>query len=247
MNGCSPSRPFGCPESSVLSRKKAWTQGRKTSRGSSNPHFDMAHPRLDASSIRNQYATHLQAGLALSLVLLLGAVHLSPPLGREVEPTIRGHEAAALRHVQSTRQAQAPPAPPTPMPPQVLPREKVVESPSVEFDPSLGLDATVDRSDGGTKRPDCGGRRSLRGKTYYPPSALRAGLEGRVRVKFVVGKDGDIESPTIADGAGALLNRAALRAVRRLECTPGREQSRPVEAERTKTVVFALPEKMDGS
>ena len=207
----------------------------------------MSHPRLEASSIRNQYATHLQAGLALSLVFILGVVHLSPSLDREVEPMMRGQETADLLHVQSTRQAQTPPALPTPTLPQVLPRERIADSPSVEFDPSLGLDATVDQGDEVIKRPDCGGLQSLREKTHYPPSALTEGLEGRVLVEFVVDKNGDIETPKVADGAHEVLNQAALRAVRRLECTPGRKQSRPVRAKMTQVVVFALPERMVGA
>jgi protein TonB len=207
----------------------------------------MSHPRLEASSIRTQYATHLQAGLALSLVFLLGVVHLSPRLDREVEPMMREQETADLRSVQSTRQAQAPPTPPTPTLPQVLPRETIADPPSVDFDPSLGLDATVDQSDEAIKRPDCGGLQSLRKKTHYPPSALMEGLEGRVLVEFVVDKNGDVEAPKVADGSHEVLNQAALRAVRRLECTPGRKRPRPVRAKMTQIVVFALPKTMDPS
>jgi TonB family protein len=201
----------------------------------------MAHPRLDASSLRHRYGIHLQVGIALSLALLLAAAHLSPDFHRETEPTIRKQETADLRHVQSTGQAPTPPAQPTPMLPQVVPREEIAESPSVEFDPSLGLDATSNQSDGINRRPDCGGPRSLREKTYNPPSARTEGVEGRVLVEFVVDEDGDIESPEVANGAGELLNQAALRAVRRLECTPARQRPRPAKAKMTKLVVFELP------
>jgi protein TonB len=215
--------------------------------GSSIPKLDMAHPRLEVSSIRNRYATHLQVGLALSLVLILAATHLSLPFNKEADPAVRKQKAVDLRHVQSTGQAPAPPPPSTPMVPRVVPREEIVESPSVEFNSSLTLDATSDQGSGAAVRPDCGGLQSLREKTYYPTSALTEGLEGRVLVEFIVGEDGDIESPEVVDGVSKILNQAALRAVRRLKCTPGRKRSRPVEAELTKTVVFALPEKMDAS
>lgn len=206
----------------------------------------MAHPRLDASSLRQRYGIHLQVGIALSLSLLLAAAHLFPGVYQEPEPTIRQREIADLRHVQSTGQTPpSPPAPPAPVLPQVTPREKVVAPPSVEFAPSLSLDATPTRSDGANRRPDCGGSRSLREKTYYPPSALTEGLEGRVLVEFVVDEDGDIKNPTVADGSDEVLNRAALRAVRRLECTAARRRSRPVRATTTRLVVFALPQRMD--
>jgi protein TonB len=204
----------------------------------------MAHPRLEASSLRPQYGTHLQVGLALSLAVLLAVAHFSPSLDKETNPTIQTQETADLRHVQSTGQAQAPPVPPTPMLPQVVPGEEIAESPSVEFDPSLGLDATGNQSDEVAKRPDCGGPQSLRKKTYYPPSALSESVEGRVLVEFVVDEDGNIESPEVADGAGELLNQAALRAVRRLKCTPARQRARPVKAKMTKLVVFALPKEL---
>lgn len=208
----------------------------------------MAHPRLDASSVRAQYGTSLQAGLALSLASLLAIVHLPLPLDRkplyrESEST-RKQEAIDLRHVRSTRQAQAPPSPPTPPVPQVVPSEEIAESPSPEFEPSLGLGAASAQSGGVAARPDCGGTQSLRKKTYYPPSALDQGLEGRVLVEFVVGEDGDVESPRVVNGAHEILDQAALRAVRRLECAPGKRGSRPVRAEVTKPVVFALPQRM---
>jgi TonB family protein len=205
----------------------------------------MAHPRLDASSLRNRYGTHLQVGLALSLTVLLAVAYVSPSLDRKTGPTIHKQETADLRHVQSTGQAQAPPAPPAPMPPRVVPREKIADPPSVEFDPSLGLDATSNQSNGVSKRPDCGGARSLREKTYYPPAALTEGLEGHVLVEFVVGEDGDVENPTVIDGGDKILNRAALRAVQRLECTAARRKFRPVRAKMTRLVVFTLPQRMD--
>lgn len=205
----------------------------------------MAHPRLDASSLRHRYGIRLQVGIALSLALLLAATHLSPDLDREAEPTIRKQETADLRHVQSTGQAQTPPAPPMPVLPQVTPREQIADPPSVAFDPSLDLDGAQNQSDDINKRPDCGGPRSLREKTYYPPSALTEGLEGRVLVEFVVGEDGDVENPTVAEGADEILNRAALRAVRRLECTAARRKFRPVKAKMTRLVVFTLPQRMD--
>ena len=207
----------------------------------------MAHPRLQASSIRKQYGTRFLTGLALSLASLLVISHVPLTFDENIDPPTRKREPTALRSVQSTAQASAPPPPPTPVVPQVMPREKVLESPSVNFDFSLSLDVNSDPGGGVAVRPDCGGLQSLREKTHYPPSALMEGLEGRVLVEFIVDKNGNIESPKVADGSHEALNQAALRAVRRLECTPGRKQSRPVRAKITQMVVFALPKRMDTS
>lgn len=63
-------------------------------------------------------------------------------------------------------------------------------------------------------------------------------------MEFVVDEDGDIKNPTVTDGDGEILNQAAIRAVRRLECTAARRQFRPVRAKMTKLVVFELPKEL---
>lgn len=214
----------------------------------------MAHPRLDSSSIRNQYGVSLQVGFVLSIGLLLGIAWLPLPTGEEAEPKVRTRETAHLRPLQPTRQEQSPPAPPKPPVPQVVPDEEVLDPPSVDFDASLSLSAASDRnthsSSGGSVSGTegelgCGGPGSLREKIHYPPSAIDRGLEGRVLVEFVVGEGGEIKNPTVTDGVSEVLNQAALRAVRRLECTPGRQNSRPSEVKVTMPAVFTLPEKME--
>lgn len=205
----------------------------------------MAHPRLDASSVRDRYGLHLQVGLALSLALVFGAAWLPLPLDRETESEMREQETVDLRHVQPTGQERVPPAPPKPPVPQVVPEKEIAESSDLEFNASLGLDVASGQSEDLQKRPDCGGGQALREKTHYPPSALEQGLEGRVVVEFVVDEEGAIERPRVVRGGPEVLNRAALRTVRRLECTPGRQQSRPAKVKMTMPVIFALPPRLD--
>jgi len=214
----------------------------------------MAHPRLDSSSDRNQYGVSLQVGFVLSVGLLLGIARLPLPTDGEAEPKVQTRETTHLRSLQPTRQTQSPPAPPKPPVPQVVPDEEVLEPPRADFDAALGLIAASsqkatsgsDASVSGAKgKIDCGGAGSLREKIRYPPSALDRGLEGRVLVEFVVGEGGEIKNPKVTDGASGVLNRAALRAVRRLECTPGRQQSRPVGMKVTLPAVFTLPKRME--
>lgn len=216
----------------------------------------MAHPRLDASSLRDQYGTHLQIGLALSLTLLLAFVHLFVRPERTHTPKIQKQEAAHFPHVHPTRKEQAPPRPPVP---QVVPDAKIAES-NVEFDASLNFDAVAvqnatsssetsgsgwAKTDDVQRQPDCGGQESIQEKIHYPPSALTQGLEGRVLVRFVVNKKGEIEHPNVVRGAHQTLNQAALCAVRRLECTPGKKRSRPVKVQMTMPVPFALPQRLE--
>ena len=212
----------------------------------------MAHPRLEASSVRTQYGVSIQLGFVLSIGLLLGIARLPLPAGEEADPKVRTRETVSLHPLRPTGQEQSSPAPPKPPVPQVVPDEEVLEPPRIEFSASLSLGAASGRkapvsgtSISGTEKLDCGGSGSLQDKIYYPPSAIDQGLEGRVFVEFVVDERGEIENPRVIDGAREVLNRAALRAVRRLECRPSRQQSRPAKVTVTMPAVFNLPERME--
>ncbi|WP_412063702.1 energy transducer TonB [Rubrivirga sp. IMCC45206] len=60
-------------------------------------------------------------------------------------------------------------------------------------------------------------------------------MEGQVVVQFVVGTDGRVENPVVLRSAHALLDPAALTAVRTSRFTPGLQDGTPVR------VLFAVP------
>jgi TonB family protein len=90
------------------------------------------------------------------------------------------------------------------------------------------------------QKPDCGGIQALAEKIQYPELAQEAGIEGQVFVQFIVDKTGAVVEPTIQKGDHEMLNKAALSAVKRLECKPGRQQSEPVKVQMTVPVTFRL-------
>ena len=69
----------------------------------------------------------------------------------------------------------------------------------------------------------------------YPDIARRAGLEGSVYVKVLVGNDGKVRSAEIAKSTNELFNDAALESARRWTFTPA------VMANRTVSVWMTLP------
>jgi len=81
----------------------------------------------------------------------------------------------------------------------------------------------------------------LQEKTRYPPTARKLGLEGRVFVQFVVDGKGRMTNPRVVRGTHEVLDKAALRSVKRLDCTPGKQRSRPVKV--TTPVLFTLSNK----
>lgn len=219
----------------------------------------MTHSESPGSTLRTQYGLHLQIGLVLSLALVLTAARVSFQSEKGLEIEMEKQETVDLRQVQPTQHERTPPAPPRPPVPQVVPNEEVVGPSTPDFDASLDLDASLDQNAGSPspepdpspsdevfvevqQRPDCGGLQSLRKKTRYPPAARKLNLEGRVFVQFVVDENGQVTNPRVVRGVHDVLNQAALRTVRRLDCTPGKQRSQPVKVRMTMPVIFALDE-----
>ncbi len=75
----------------------------------------------------------------------------------------------------------------------------------------------------------------------YPRKARRRGLEGRVILRVVVDPAGKPARVEVSEGSGhGLLDRAAVRAVRRWRFTPARRNGRAVGGEVLVPVVFRL-------
>ncbi len=75
----------------------------------------------------------------------------------------------------------------------------------------------------------------------YPVVAAENGIEGRVIVRFVVGKDGSISNVTVARGADPALDKEAVRVVSSMpKWTPGRQNGAAVNVNFTVPVTFKL-------
>ncbi|MFB6232119.1 MAG: energy transducer TonB [Salinibacter sp.] len=217
----------------------------------------MALPRNTGPDLREQYGVHLQIGLALSLAVLVVVFRLptGSPSNESSQFETREAETVDVKQIRQTQQTRTPPPPPRPPVPREVPNSDVVAQESRSFDASLDFKEPLASKSGPPSsdegqddevfvdvetRPDCGGAESLQQKVRYPASARKMGLEGRVFVQFVVDEQGRVASPTVVRGAHKMLNRAALQAVQRLECTPGKQRTKPVKVQMTMPVVFAL-------
>ena len=66
------------------------------------------------------------------------------------------------------------------------------------------------------------------GTLVYPPVALKAGIEGTVHLKVLVGKDGVVEQADAVKGK-EIFYKAALTAVHQYRFKPARQNDRPVK------------------
>lgn len=75
----------------------------------------------------------------------------------------------------------------------------------------------------------------------YPVIAQENGIQGKVYVTFVVGKDGSVSNATIARGVDASLDKEALRVVNTLpKWKPGKQRGKPVNVSYTVPINFQL-------
>ncbi len=75
----------------------------------------------------------------------------------------------------------------------------------------------------------------------YPVIAQENGIQGKVYVTFVVGKDGSVSNATIARGVDASLDKEALRVVNTLpKWKPGKQRGKPVNVSYTVPINFVL-------
>ena len=75
----------------------------------------------------------------------------------------------------------------------------------------------------------------------YPAQARRMGIEGKVFVQFVVGKDGTLTDVQAIKGIGAGCDEEAVRVISRAKkWSPGKQRGRPVRVRMILPITFKL-------
>ena len=84
-------------------------------------------------------------------------------------------------------------------------------------------------------------RKWIAGEIKYPVIAQENGIQGKVYVTFVVGKDGSISNAVVARGVDPSLDKEALRVVNQLpKWKPGKQRGKPVNVSYTVPINFVL-------
>jgi len=75
----------------------------------------------------------------------------------------------------------------------------------------------------------------------YPPAAAENGISGRVMLKFVINRNGEVGQITVISGVDPLLDREAVRVVQSMpKWIPGKQNGKSVNVFYTVPVVFRL-------
>ena len=75
----------------------------------------------------------------------------------------------------------------------------------------------------------------------YPDNAKKAGIQGKVYVKFVINKEGNVVNSKIVRSASPSLNEEALRVINNMpKWTPGKQDGKNVDVQLTVPIAFVL-------
>lgn len=96
--------------------------------------------------------------------------------------------------------------------------------------PSLPESALLDAIESPQVPPEPeGGYRNMLMQIRYPMEALRAGVQDRVNVRFVVDESGKVLLPTVVRGIGEGCDEEAVRVISAAKFAPGRHEGKSVK------------------
>lgn len=203
------------------------------------------------------YLLHLMGTLALSLLLLIVLFNLplreSHRVGWRRVPPYAHLRLKDVRLEQETPQ----PAHETPVPSLHQPHSSEQSETDPVTSPEAPVDSTRTGQNGGESNYSGGASRlTLRsvkqlpeikggiGRYYlnieYPPEAVEAGIQGRLLLGFVVNEDGSASHIRVLESLHPLCDSAAVRALRRTQFVPGRQDGEKVPVHMRLPVRFTL-------
>ncbi|MFA5327684.1 MAG: energy transducer TonB [Prolixibacteraceae bacterium] len=222
-------------------------------------------PKADLENKRNVF---VQLGLVVSLAICLYGFEASTKVAQVDSLGSMQNQAVEEEIIPITRQDEVKPPPPPP-PPKVVDMLVIVDDNTdikdeLQIEDSEATDKTAitavmqapaakeeEAEDAPVffiveEMPEFpGGQLALRKfiaqAVKYPVIAQENGIQGKVFVNFVVGKDGSITGAKIARGVDPSLDKEALRVVNSLpKWKPGKQGGKPVRVSYTVPINFQL-------
>jgi len=210
------------------------------------------------ANLRNYYTILLETGLILTLLILTALVRIDLKTSESYIVTVTEQEAVEMEEIVQTRQLETVPPPPRPPLPVVVPNDEIIEDIEILINAELDFDSFLEAPPPPPQQqveeeqeedffvvveqmPELiGGLQAIQREIKYPERALRAGIEGRVYVQFIVSERGDVENPHVIRGIGGGCDEEALRVVSEAKFVPGMQRGRPVRVQFYLPVVFRI-------
>lgn len=208
--------------------------------------------------LKNGYLLRLELGIILSLLIFISAFKLNlQPSSEGITYEVDRQEEVFMEEIIQTKQIETPPPPPRPPVPVEVPNDEIIEDAVIDLDAELDLNEIaielpppplIEKEEEEQEifvvveqMPELiGGLASIQNKIKYPEMALKAGIEGRVVVQFVIDEKGNVRNPVVVRGIGGGCDEEAVKAVSQAKFIPGRQRGRPVLVQYSIPVTFKL-------
>ncbi len=220
--------------------------------------FKFTTERRPEVDLRKYYTIFFQIGLIVTLMVFIGLTRINISSSEKSDFILAEQEVVEMEEIIQTKQQPPVPPPPRPPVPVAVPNDVIIE------DIDIDLDAELNFLDDGYLPPPqqardeepeeeedffvvvenmpelIGGLASLQEKVRYPELAVRANIEGRVVVQFIINERGEVENPQVIRGIGGGCDEEAIRVVKQAKFTPGMQRGRPVRVQYSVPVTFVL-------
>lgn len=211
--------------------------------------------KTSKADLRGKYKLYLEISLIISLIFLIAAFKFSPQKSKPLKVTEQAQELISFINIDATKQ---PPIQPKikPVVPEI---STAVETEDIEFNTTeLITNAVVepppDRSDINKTIEDeniifkvveqlpepVGGIEAMQNKIHYTELARKVGIEGRVIILAVIGKNGEVISANVTKSLFPSLDEIALNAVKSTKFIPGKQRGKPVNVQMYIPISFKL-------
>lgn len=209
------------------------------------------NPNVD---LKKRQKKILEAAVVLALALHIAVFVIFPKFDFDPVDLSQATVLVKVDEIEQTQQIKRPPPPNVPSVP--------IESEDEDIADDVTIDETVfDFSEVPPPPPPppeeeeeippflpvedmpkiIGGYASIKKYLKYPPIAKKAGIEGVVIIRALIGKDGTPEQIEVAKGLGNVgCNEAAVEAIKHVKFKPGMQRNKPVKFWFTIAIRFQL-------
>ena len=209
------------------------------------------------SSLRKNYLITLEGGFILSILIFIVAFKVDLNVDTsDNQIVIQQQEEIFIEEIIQTKQELKAPAPPRPSVPIEVPNDEILEiDAELDFDEPMDIPVPpkpIQQQDDVeeeifvvVENPPVliGGIAAVQSHISYPPLALKAGIEGRVIVQFVIDKTGKVLDPIVIRGIGGGCDKEAVLAVLKAKFQPGLQRGKPVSVRYTLPITFRINSK----
>ena len=218
----------------------------------------MALHKENKYNLKNRYTLYMEVGLIVTLGILIVAFRADWSNKSDFEIVLPEQEQISMEEIQQTEQIEQPPPPPKPPVPVEVPNDEILEDDALDLDASLDLDAPAAAlpppplpEEEKEEEPEIfliveqypemiGGTAALYKDIQYPEIARKAGVEGRVFLQFVVDEQGNVQDVVVTRGIRAGIDEEAIRAISKMQFTPGKQRGKAVKVRMQMSINFKL-------